>query len=119
MLAFIDALSIATINGVSAFVACIVLWRTSRLVGNSLRWMLKASSVLAFWYSAAYFWLAFNLELVGDWSSVMQWFGLFAWPLVWIAVPVTMIHWANHRGNTLVSGAQTLVDKFDPERRES
>lgn len=104
---------IAGTNAIFAFVACIVLWAIAGHVGNSLKVMLRVGSLLAFAYSVGYWWLLFNLEHQRGWSGIMQWFGLVAWPLIWISIPVTMLHWATHRAGSLVSGVQKLVDKFE------
>lgn len=98
--------AVAIINAVLAFVAFLTsAWAVPK-VGKPLSIILCVAAALAFFYSGAYIWLAFNITQVAAWSNVLRWFGLLSWPVVWIAVPLAMVRYKQLSGRVIRKAAR-------------
>ena len=102
---------IAMINGILAWCASISLFWAAFEVSNRLRHVLFVEACLAMFYSVAYWWLAFNLELAREWSEILRWIGIVSWPVAWIASPIMLIYWLRGQGKKLQENARRVVEE--------
>ena len=102
---------IAVTNAVLAWVAAIVHGWAAYKTSGLLRKMFISISSLAFFYSLAYWWLAFNPSRGGDWSDFLRPFGIFTWVVAWAIEPIVLVTYLGRRGDEIVHKAQTVADK--------
>jgi hypothetical protein len=111
--------AIAVTNAVLAWVAAVVhMWAASRTSGLLQKMFIGIAS-LAFFYSLAYWWLAFNTDRSADWSNFLRPFGVLTWVIAWSVEPLILVTYLNRRGEEIVGKAYTVAEKAKGKLDES